>query len=281
MRSSFLLAYFTIATHCFGAEMLNAPNMDAEVIDQIPIHEMACGPVALLNAYQFSSADWRGSVHKMSGSTVEKFNYLTKTYCSIYSRNSHLKRRWDDKNGIRPDDLTEAINEFHIKVNLPKVSLKRLFLKNKQSHEELLVELHTHIAQSLQHGFPPLLSVSRFARISSPRGGHRWSEVSSHFITLTSIPRELEANAQSFSFGYVDPWGGRKSTNQFIISESTFFANDITNRKDKSLRKNPTLILSGDSLAVGAGLVSSDTAQALTATHLIAADSAPTAITKP
>ncbi len=281
MRSSFLLACLTFSTRCFGSDTLDAPNMDALVIDQVPIHELACGPVALLNAYRFSSNDWRASTQKIAGSPQENFHYFTKTYCSRFSRNAYMKRRWDDKNGIRPDDLTEAINELHKKAQLPTISLKRLFLKNKQSHQELLVKLHTQIASSIHHGFPPLLSVSRFARINSPSGGHRWAVVSSHFITITSIPKILEKNPKSFSFGYADPWRGKKSNSQFIISESTFFANDITNRKDKKLHKNPTLVVPKSSLGVGAGLVSSNTAQVVAVTHLIVADSAPATMIKP
>ena len=278
MRGSFLLACITFPTSCFGADTLDAPNMGAQVIDQVPIHELACGPVALLNTYRFSSDDWREVIQKMTGSPQEKFHHFTKTYCSRFSRNAYMKRRWDDKNGIRPDDLAEAINELHKKAHLPKVSLKRLFLKNKQSHQELMVELHTHIERSIRHGFPPLLSVSRFAGIRSPRGGHRWTELSSHFITITSIPKVLEQNLQDFSFGYADPWGGKKGTSRFNISEFTFFANDITNRKDKQLHKNPTLVVPRNDFGIGAGLVGTNTAQVVAVTHLIVADSAPTAL---
>ena len=276
MRSSFLLVYFTVTTNSFAADSLDAAHLDAQIIDQKPIHALGCGPIALLNAYRLSSDAWRETTQKVTATPQQGFKYFTKTYCSRFSRNSYLKRRWDEKNGIRPDDLTEAINEFHNKVKLPTVSLKALFLKNEQNHHELLVELHTHIGRSIQHGFPPLLSVSRFARINSPSGGHRWAELSSHFITLTSIPRELEANPQSFSFDYVDPWGGEKSTSKFTISESTFFANDITNRQNKQLKKNPTLVIPKGTLGVGAGLVSSNTPQVVAVTHLIVADSAAT-----
>ena len=276
MRSSFFLAFFTFAISCHAAESLDAPNLDAQMIDQKPIHAFGCGPIALFNAYRLSSDEWRKPTQKITGDPELGFNYFTKTYCSRFSRNSYLKRRWDAKNGIRPDDLTEAINEFQKKAKLPTVSLKPLFLKNEQSHRELLVEVHTQIAHSIHHGFPPLLSVTRFARINSPSGGHRWAERTSHFITVIRIPRELEVNAQSFSFDYVDPWGGEKCTSRFTISKSTFFANDITNRKDKRHHKNPTLVIPSGALGVGAGLVSASTPQAVAVTHLIVADASAT-----
>lgn len=273
-----MLACLTFSTSWLAADTLDAPNMDAQVIDQVPIHELACGPVALLNAYQFSSDDWRGSTRKMTGSPQEKFHYFTKTYCSRFSRNAYMKRRWDDKNGIRPDDLTEAINELHKKAHLPTVRLERLFLTKDQTHRELLVKLHASITQSLKNGFPPLLYISRFVKITSATGGHRWSEVSSHFITITSTPQKLEPDSRSCSFSCVDPWGGRKGCTSFTISESTFFANDITNRKNKQLRKNPTLVVPRNAFGVGASFVASNLPQVVATTHLLVAESAPTAI---
>jgi len=278
MRSSFFVTSLFLACVCAGADTIDAPNMDAPVIDQIPIHALACGPVALLNAYQLSSDSWRASTNRMSGSAEEKFHYFTKTYCSRFSRNTYQKKRWDDKNGIRPDDLTEAINELHKKAHLPTVQMERLFLTKNQTHPELLVNLHASIAKSLKKGFPPLLSISRFVKITSATGGHRWSEVSSHFITITSIPQKLEPDNQSCSFSYVDPWGGRKGSSSFTINESTFFANDITHRKNKQLRKNPTLVVPRNAFAVGVGLVAPNLHQAVAVTHLIVAESAPTTL---
>ncbi|MEO1857289.1 MAG: hypothetical protein ABGY95_08015 [Rubritalea sp.] len=280
MRSSFLLVCLTFTSNVFGVDTLDAPNMNAEVIDQVPVHAMACGPIALFNAYQLSSVDWRASIHRISGSPQEKFNYFTKTYCSRFSRNTYMKKRWDEKNGIRPDDLAEAVNELHKKAKLPTVSLKRLFLKNKQSHRELLVELHGNISSSINHGFPPLLTVSKFGRLQSPSGGYRWAVLSSHFITITSIPKELEGNAHSFSFSYVDPWRAQKKNSRFTTSETTFFANDITNRKDKKLHKNPTLVMPKNSIGLGVSRVRSNIAQAIAVTHLIIADSAPATLIK-
>lgn len=279
MRSSFFVISLLLTNLCAGADTVDAPNMDALVIDQIPIHALACGPVALLNAYQLSSDDWRASTHRIKGSAEEKFNYFTKTYCSRFSRNTYQKRRWDDKNGIRPDDLTEAINELHKKAHLPAVRLERLFLTKGQTHPELLVKLHASITQSLMNGFPPLLYISRFVKITPITGGHRWSEVSSHFITITSTPKILEVGSQTCRFSYVDPWGGRRGSTSFSISESIFFANDITNRKNKKLRKNPTLVVPRNTFAVGASLAATNQPQVIAVTHLIVAKSTPTTLT--
>ncbi len=276
MRSSFLLVYFTFATSSFAADSLDAANLDAQIIDQKPIHAMGCGPIALLNAYRLGSDAWRETAQKVTATPQQGFKYFTKTYCSRFSRNSYLKRRWDEKNGIRPDDLTEAINEFHKKVKLPQVSLKRLFIKGDQSHQDLLLELHSHIKKSIKHGFPPLLSISKFSRITTLDGGDRWAETGSHFITITSIPKELAVNAQNFNFAYADPWLGKLSNTHFTISSSPFFANDITNRKDKRLHKNPTLVVPKTQFTLGTHRLSSNIAQQIAVTHLIVADSAAT-----
>lgn len=276
MRGSFLFVYFTVATSSFGVDSLDAPNLNAQIIDQVPIHALGCGPIALFNAYRLSSDRWRGPTQKITVTPQQGFKYFTKTYCSRFSRNSYLKRRWDEKNGIRPDDLTEAINEFHKKAKLPRVSLKRLFIKGDQSHQDLLVELHTHIQQSIQNGFPPLLSISKFSRITTLNGGHRWAETGSHFITITSIPKKLAVHARTFNFSYADPWRGKLSTTHFTLSSSPFYANDITNRKDKRLHKNPTLVVPKTQFTLGTHLLSSNTAQQIAVTHLIAADSAAT-----
>ena len=119
---------YSLLTGSSYAEIIYVPNRSATAIGQIHIHENACGPVSWLNAYRFSSANWRATTSRLRGSDQDQFDYLTKKYAFQFSKYAYMKRRWDAENGMRPRDLLDACNDFHKQARLPALSLESLFL---------------------------------------------------------------------------------------------------------------------------------------------------------
>jgi hypothetical protein len=94
-----------------------------------------------------------------------------------------------------------------------------MFLKPRESQEQLLDRVHDRFEESLDKGLPPLVSIRRFAK---RKGG--WTIIDGHFVTVISVPRKLEKNARSFPVTYIDPWGGKRCQGQISISDRGFLA---------------------------------------------------------
>jgi hypothetical protein len=63
------------------------------------------------------------------------------------------------------------------------------------------------------------LSLRRFVL----RGG-KWLPLQGHFVTVTSIPRKIGRGELSFSFVYLDPWGGKRSQGEFRLPSEPVLA---------------------------------------------------------
>lgn len=149
-----------------------APKSTAKAINQIPIEKNGCGPASLINAYRFGSPRWNAATDKIEGKTdKEKFEFMVKYYGRIFSSYARATQRWDDRSGINSLDLTDMANDFQTrrKLRLPKLRHTTHFVKDKENHQKLLISTHKHLRKSLQSGFPPLISIKRFAQ-----RGSRW-----------------------------------------------------------------------------------------------------------
>lgn len=268
-----LFIYSLLVTSLTASESLTAPNLEAEPIDQRLIDENSCGPVSLLNAYRFSSDDWRAMIGRMPSEPNKQFDYFTKFYCSRFSKNAYMRRRWNAKIGIRPDDLTEAINEFHTKAKLPHLTLHSLF-RSEETNNEQVHRVHRAISKSLKSGLPPIIHIARYGKISS-NGTHRWSFIASHFVIITEIPSATPETNNGFSFQYADSADGRIKSGKIEITKIKYYANDITNKGDSSMKQSPCLVVDLPSSNIGANLVQQGLHSSLIVTHLIGATSAP------
>ncbi|MFC4994307.1 hypothetical protein [Rubritalea tangerina] len=263
----------TLALTTLHAEIAPATT----IIDQRNIAENSCGPVALMNAYLWSAPAWKATTAKLPKDPAKQFEYLRQRHFRQYSPHTYLKQRWDKKNGARADDMRDAINAFHRKAKLPKVQLEHLFTQKDESHAELANRLHRRIQQSLQNGFPPLLTINRFARIQYQYGGHRWGTLASHYLTVTEA--SINPENATLTLTYLDPWGGRKLSGTLIPdTERQYFANNVHSKTDKKFRKNPCLSVDFPYSATGAEELTAQQANALVATQLIFATAAPPSI---
>ncbi len=231
-------------TSCAPAGPIVAPNAKASSISQIPINKNGCGPVALMNSYEFGSPRWNKAGKTIAGSSnKKKFTNLINKYGRRLSKHSTAKIRWNKNNGINSLDLTDLANEYQNdkKLNLPELKLRTLFIQNNESHSQLLKRAHRELSASLRKGFPPIISIKRFAR--SPYGrANFWRQHYGHFVVVHEIPSSLPLGATSFTIKYIDPWGGRIKTGTIKIPEKGFFAIDPTSDKP-ILSKSPTLAI--------------------------------------
>ncbi len=229
-----------------------APNTKAKAINQISIQKYGCGPASLINAYRFGSPKWNTATTKIVGNTdKEQFDFLVKYYGKIFSRYARASMRWDSRSGINGLDLTDLANDFQTrrKLSLPKLKHTTHFIKPKTDHSTLLKNTHKHLVKSLKKGFPPLISVKRFAQ-----QGTRWRQVHGHFVVLYEIQGSIPKKATSFEIKYIDPWGGKIKTGTIKIPQTAFFA--VNNAEQKpTFRKSPTLTVDFPDSRLGKHLV--------------------------
>jgi len=260
-----LLVIVTISNSCSNAQKpvisssssnaqrpVTAPTPEARALNQISIQRYGCGPASLINAYRFGSAKWNTATHKIVGDTdKEQFDFIVKYYGKIFSRYAHNSMRWDARSGINGLDLADLANDFQTrrKLTLPELKHTTHFIKSKEGHKALLTVTHKHLTKSLHSGFPPIISIKRFAQ-----RGSLWRQVHGHFVVLYEIPSSLPPEATSFEIKYIDPSGGKIKSGTIKIPEKVFFA--INNAKRKTLfRKYPTLIVDFPQSPLGRHLV--------------------------
>ena len=253
-----LLSFVFIATSssCVtGLDPVTAPNSKAKALNQILIEKNGCGPASLINAYRFGSPKWNAATKKINGDTdKEKFNFMVRYYGQIFSSHTRASMRWDTRSGINGLDLTDLANDFQTgrELALPKLKHTTHFIKSGGNHKTLLTTTHTHLTKSLQAGFPPLLSVKRFAQ-----RGRLWRQVHGHYVVLYEITGTLPPNANSFKIKYIDPWGGKIKTGTIKIPKKAFFAINSAEKKPQ-FRESPTLIVDFPQSSLGRHLVNNN-----------------------
>ncbi len=256
LRLSVIALYFAIVATSSSCSTLQgpviAPNTEANALNQIPIQKNGCGPASLINAYRFGSTKWNMATEKIVGDTdKEKFNFMVRYYGKIFSNYARASHRWDARSGINGLDLTDLANDFQTrrKLSLPKLKHTTHFIKDKGGHTALLTSTHKHLRKSLLNGFPPLISIKRFAQ-----RGSLWRQVHGHFVVLYEIPGTLPPGATSFEIKYIDPWGGNIKTGTVKIPEKAFFAVNNAERKP-TFKKSPTLTVDFPQSSLGSHLV--------------------------
>lgn len=197
----------------------DAPNAGAAPVNQLSIAGNACGPAALLSAFRFGSEDWRRAADAVEGENDRQ--RLRKIILEVAMRPSKSlggRPRWS-KSGVNVADLCDIANEMTSALYLPKVGYEVLFLKPRESQQDLLGRVHGRLDKSLAKGLPPVVSIRRFVQ----RKGS-WNVIEGHFVTIVSIPRKLEKGATSFPVTYLDPWGGRRCEGRIAISDKGFLS---------------------------------------------------------
>jgi hypothetical protein len=198
-------------------ELREAPNAAAEPVNQLSIAGNACGPAALLSAYRFGNADWRKVADSVKGETdKQRLSTIIREVAMRPSKHLNRRARWS-RAGVNIADLCDIANELAAGRMLPKLQYEVLFLKPRETQEQLLKRVHERLEKSLDRGLPPLLSIRRVAR----RKGN-WTNIDGHFVTVIGVPKKLDKGARSFAVTYLDPWGGKRREGRIAISDQTF-----------------------------------------------------------
>ncbi len=218
LRLSSFLLWFWMA-EATAQQLREAPHLSAKPANQLVVSGNACGPTALLNAFRFASADWQRATHNITGTTDKAQIYtIIREYGMRPSLHLKNRPRWSRK-GVSIADLCDIGNELTRGQFLPQLTQQVLFRQPKESPEKLLTRVHRLLDTSLAKGFPPILSLRRYVQ----RGGE-WIVLDAHFVTLLSIPRNLEKNALSFPISYIDPWLGKICTGAICLPQRPILA---------------------------------------------------------
>jgi len=189
-----------------------APPQAAPPANQLAIAGNACGPAALLNAFRFGSANWQQPLVKLPATTDrERMLFIIRHYGGRPSKSLTSQQRWT-RRGVNLADLTDIANEMAAPFYLPRLTAAVFFAEKDETPARLLQRTHQQLGKSLSKGFPPILSLRRFAYRKN-----QWIIVEAHFITLTALPEKLDKTATTFPFHYIDPWGGKRCQGELAI----------------------------------------------------------------
>lgn len=207
----------------WGDGMLNAPRLEVKPVDQLAVAGNACGPAALLNAFQSGNDDWRRAWDAVAGKTDrERILAVIREIGMRPSAHVPGRARWS-RRGVSVADLRDMARDMSAGRYLPQVSEEVLFRKPGESPEKLLARVHQRLATSLKKGLPPVLSIRRHVLRKDKGGNLAWTTIDAHFVTLTSLPRKLPRGANSFPITYIDPWGGRRLSGTIAIPQTPVF----------------------------------------------------------
>lgn len=203
-----------------------AQNTAAKPFNQLDLAGNACGPAALLNSSRFGSPAWRKLSETPPDQTDrDRIRAIARGPAMRESSSLPGRARWS-RAGINLSDLRDVANEMARPLFLPPISQQTLFLKPGETQDAHLHRVRTLLARSLDQGFPPILSIRRYAK----RGG-KWTSVQGHFVTITSVPGN--PGQGTFPVKFIDPWGGRFREGNISISGRPFL--------EKNPEENPNL----------------------------------------
>lgn len=199
-----------------------APHIDAVAANQLVVAGNACGPAALLNAFRCGNPDWQRAGRAVAGSNdKERILAVIREIGMRPSKNVPGHPRWS-RRGVSVTDLKDMANEMSAGRYLPLVSDEVLFLKPRETPEQLLRRVYQRFDTSLARGLPPVVSLRRYALRAQPGAAPQWVVIDAHFVTLTALPRPLEKHTRSFPVSYIDPWGARRCQGSIGIPGRAF-----------------------------------------------------------
>lgn len=202
--------------------LLEAPNHGAAPVDQLLVGANACGPAAMMNAFHNGAEKWRRVFRVMGGSNdKERMSWMIREVGMKSSNHLFARPRWS-RRGVGVEDLRDMANELLEKAYLPTLKGEILFLDRSEAPERLLERAHKRMRKSLAAGFPPILSVRRYALRKESGKKAQWTVIEGHFVTLTRMPCRLQRGDRSFSVAYVDPWRGRRCEGEIGIPKHEF-----------------------------------------------------------
>lgn len=243
LKSLSALSLLAVLSACAPTpDFYQAQNLSEKPFNQLDLAGNACGPAALLNSSRFGSTEWRKiSTSPPDLTDRERIRSITRGPAMRESSSLPGRARWSLQ-GINLSDLRDVADEIARPYNLPTIHQETLFLNPIETQQSHLHHVHKHLANSLDKGFPPILSIRRFVK----RNGE-WIAIQGHFITVTSVPGKIPSNTNQFEITYIDPWGGKLHQGTISIYSKPFLNDDPA--------KNPNLEAVFPNAIVGKRLV--------------------------
>jgi hypothetical protein len=196
MKSNFVLALglLLLLAHCSSVSPKQAPNPGATFANQLSLATNACGPAALINSLRSGDEACQSAAARIAGSNDQKkLRHIILKHGAKPSRSIPGRIRWS-RRGINASDLTDVVNELHPAANVT-------FHHPGSSNTPLLKHSHQLLANSLDQGFPPIVSIRRYAN---------GMPLDSHFLTIIAVDAMPQKHPQQFGFTCVDPAGAKK-----------------------------------------------------------------------
>jgi hypothetical protein len=203
MKSRFIfpLGLIFLNAHCSSNIARQAPNPHATFANQLSLATNACGPAALVNSLRAGDASCQSAVARITGSDDEKkLRHIVLHHGAKPSRSIPGRIRWSIR-GINASDLTDITNELHPSANV-------MFHHPASGKMPLLKRSHHLLANSLKQGFPPIVSIRRYAH---------GAPLDSHFLTIIAVEAINLEDPHNYGFTYVDPSGAKKLQGNIFI----------------------------------------------------------------
>jgi hypothetical protein len=226
-RASRILGASLLAGCCHFA--VARADVPVKAANQLEVSGNACGPTALLNSFKFGNTSWQKAAAALPGSTDrEKIIYWIRRYGKQPSATLKGRNRWT-RAGINGEDLLTAANEEAKAEFLPELSMQGLLDVEESRWEQALRRfswgkpastlkpgqqvLLSRARKSLAQGFPPLLTLRRYALEDG-----RWVTHEGHFVTILSA--EEDPGKGLVRLRFIDPWGGKTATAEVRVTEA-------------------------------------------------------------
>lgn len=195
LRLSVCLFLAVLLSQCSPQGPTTAPHPQAHAANQLAIAGNACGPTALLNALRFGAPAYRSAAAAIPGhDDRSQLRHIIIRHGGQRSGHIPQRNRWS-RRGINAADLTDIAQEL-----VEPQGARPVKLILPQGHDNV-TRTHRQIARSLRRGFPPVISLRRYAGTQV---------IDSHFVTVLQVPDQLDADATSFTIDYLDPLGAKR-----------------------------------------------------------------------
>jgi hypothetical protein len=209
------LALSTIQFHCFAAD-------DTVVAYKSGVND--CVPISVLNSMRYGSPSFQRVFDEILGNTFEqKLTYSINKWGKLPSSVKPNKPLFAD--GIEAKDVAVFCNhilkEFGHDLTVVEKDPYRRINESKKEH---LIRIHGWFKQSIENGFPPVVSMCSLFPILDQSGNMtEWKSCLAHGVSITSVPNSIFENLPGFGFEYIATENGSTLGALMIYERERFY----------------------------------------------------------
>ena len=213
----------------FVFSLLNAKPL---VVSQGIVHKFSCGPCALVNQLQLGTEKEQDALRKLKGSSsAQKAKEIIKRYGKRQSPNYRDGRPVFREDGMSSPDLLRMVNWLRGDKSLSELAGDYLNRAENEELEDHLARVHRQLKESLDSGTKPIISFRSFTpKYYDELEEWLWSPLMGHFVTVISVPDQIEEEEKGFRFRFADSATGKIETGYAHLSEARNF---VAQRGDK------------------------------------------------